>query len=248
MEWINKPETIDECYSKWIKLGWYATGKPYRGHVDPEKLIVETTHIGRYEGRLFKAMLTWIRNFNDLINIQKLLHYIDDADLPVLGAAVEIAAKNANALPRLKTILKHCLPYKPAQVLFKDGDEFGIYEKNQIEFGRDEYLKWGLYCTMMEFYHDAMYDRHYVLMNNPLLAIRALIGPNIRSEVLFALEQCSNINITDLKKNLGYAYSAIHTEVMSLNRNGYLSSKTEGRSQVITIKNTVVDYLKSIPV
>ncbi|MCL2688812.1 MAG: hypothetical protein FWE57_03050 [Chitinispirillia bacterium] len=248
MDYTFKPELTDEYYDKWIKLGLYATGKPYKEHVDPEKLIVETTHIGRFEGRLFKAMLTWIRNYHDLINIQKLLHYIDDADLPVLGAAVEIAAQKANALPRFKSVLKRCRPYESAQVLFKDVDDFGDFEKNQKEFGKKEYLKWGLYCTMIEFYDDAMYNRHYVLMNNPLLAIRALIGPNIRAEILFELEQRSRLSITALKEHVGYAYSAVYTEVMNLTRNGYLANETNGKKQMITMTKPFVKYLRSIPV
>ncbi|MDR0307083.1 MAG: hypothetical protein LBI42_09645 [Chitinispirillales bacterium] len=242
------PELIDEYYAKWIKLGWYAAGRPYQGSVDPEKLIVETTHIGRYEGRLFKAMLTWVRDYNDLINVQKLLHYINDADQPVLGAVVEIAASAAGALPRMKAILKRCQPLKDAEVLFKETDEFGVYERNQKEFSKKEYLKWGLYCTMTEFYEDAMYNRHYVLMNNPLLAIRALIGPNIRSEILFELEHRSQISITALKEHVGYAYSAVYTEVMNLIRNGYLSNETNGKKQMITMKKPFAKYLKSIPV
>jgi len=166
------PGIIDQYYSKWIKLGWYANGVPYQDYVDPERLIIDTTHISRYDSRLYKAMLTWIRDYYDLIDVQKLLLYINDADLPVLGAAVEIAAKAAGALPRLQPVLYRCQPYDPPQVLFKDADEFGIYEKNQKEFGKAEYLKWGLYCTMIQFYDGAMRNRQYVLKNNPLLAIR----------------------------------------------------------------------------
>jgi hypothetical protein len=101
---IYTPTIINEYYSKWIKLGWNGTGEPYLGFVDPEKLIVETTHVGRYDGRLFKAMLTWIRDYHDLINVQRLLHFIKGADQPVLGAAIDIAATIGNAGNRLQTI------------------------------------------------------------------------------------------------------------------------------------------------
>ena len=69
-------------------------GTPEKGFVDLERLIVGTTHMGRYEGRIFKAMITWIRDFHDLINVQRLLHYIQDADLPVLGAAFDVAMQH----------------------------------------------------------------------------------------------------------------------------------------------------------
>lgn len=90
-------ETIDEFYNKWVTLGWWATGTLIEGFVDPERLIIETTHIGRYEGRLFKAMLTWIRDYYDLINVQRLLHFMGDAEKPILGAAFDIAMQQGGA-------------------------------------------------------------------------------------------------------------------------------------------------------
>ena len=107
-------------------------------------------------------MLTWIRNYHDLINIQRLLHIIDNADTAVLGAIFDIAVQNG-ADPRFKTVLKHCKPKSTPEVLFKTGDEFGVYDSNQKEFARDEYLKWGLYCTMVDFYEDAMLDKKRIL-------------------------------------------------------------------------------------
>jgi hypothetical protein len=247
MEWTYNKNLADECFNKWIRLGWAGTGDPYRGFVDPERLIVETTYIGRHEGRLFKAMITWIRDFHDLINVQRLLHFIGDADLPVLGAAFDLAVQNG-ADHRLQTVLKHCKPYDTPQVFFKNEDNFGVYAENQKEFGRKEYRKWGLYCTMAEFYDDAMLDRKTVLKKNPLLALRALIGPNIRSEILFELENKSRIHIRALALKIGYAYSAVYNEVGSMATNGFLTVEVFGRTKVLTMKDSMASFLLKIPV
>jgi hypothetical protein len=247
MEWIYNKQLVDECWNKWIRLGWAGSGDPFKGFVDPEKLIVGTTHIGRYEGRLFKAMITWIRDFHDLINVQRLLHFTGDADLAVLGAAFDIAIRNG-ADHRLHTVLKHCEPYSEPQVLFKQEDEFGVYSENQKEFGRKEYLKWGLYGTMIEFYDDAMLDRKNVLKKNPLLALRALIGPNIRSEILFELEHVARIHIRALAQKIGYAYSAVYNEVMNMANNGFLTVEVCGRNRVLTMRDTMSVFLSKIPV
>jgi len=247
MEWIYNKKLADECWKKWIRLGWAGTGDPFKGFVDPEKLIIETTHFGRYEGRLLKAMITWIRDFHDLINVQRLLHFTKDADLPVLGAVFDIGVKNG-ANHRLQTVLKHCEQYSEPQVLFKNDDEFGVYAENQKEFGRKEYLKWGLYGTMIEFYDDAMLDRKVVLRKNPLLALRALIGPNIRSEILFELEHVTRIHIRALARKIGYAYSAVYNEVMNMAANGFLTVEVYGRTRVLTMRNTMSVFLSKIPV
>ena len=248
MELTYTPDSINEYYAKWIKLGWNGTGEPYPGLVDPERLMIETTHLGRHEGRLFKAMMTWVRDFHDLINVQRLLHLIAEADRPVLGAAFEIAVNNGGAGPRLQTVIKHCKPYKTPQTLFKAADEFGIYERNQKEFAKKEYLKWGLYCTMVEFYDDAMFDRKYVLKNNPLLALRAMIGPNIRAEIFFVLENSTRLHIKALAEKLGYAYSAVYGEVMQMVRNGFLTVEDYGRAKVIALNEAVSKYLLNMPI
>ena len=248
MTWTYNPDTIQEYYDKWIKLGWRATGEPYKGTVDPERLIVETTHVGRYDGRLLKAMRTWLRNHHDLLNVQRLLHFIEDADQPVLGATVEIAVKHGKGGQRLLTIPKHCKPYKEPQVLGRIEDEFGVYEAAQKEFGLQEYRKWGLYCTMAEFYDDAMYTRAYVLEHNPLLALRALVGPNIRAEILFALENLTRTHIKALAQTIGYAYSAVYTEVMNMVKNGFLTAEDYGRVKVISMNKPMLQYLRKIPV
>lgn len=247
MEWIYNPADVDKYYEKWIKLGWEGVGEPDKGFVDPEKLIIETTHIGRFEGRIFKAMITWIRNFHDLINVQRLLHYIKEADLPVLGAAFDVAMQNG-ADHRLQTVVKHCKPYDTPQVLFKNGDTFGVYDANQKEFAKKEYLKWGLYCTMVDFYDDAMLDKNIILKNNPLLAIRALIGPNIRSEILFELENKTRIHIKALAQKIGYAYSPVYNEVKSMISNGFITLENYGRVKVLIMTDSMVAFLSKIPV
>lgn len=58
MTWNQNGESVDECLNKWVRLGWAGTGEPFEGFVDPELFFDKTTHTGKYEGRLLKAMLT----------------------------------------------------------------------------------------------------------------------------------------------------------------------------------------------
>ena len=247
-EWKFDPLKKDEYFAKWIRFGWNGAGDPFKGFVDPERLIIETTNSGRYEGRLFKAMLTWLRDYGDLLNVQRLLHYVEFADLPVLGAAVDIAIQRGGAEQKLKTILKHCTPYKTPQVLFKTDEEFGTYEEGQKEFGLPEYRKWGLYCTMADFYEDAMFNRHYVLSKNLVLAYRAFFGVNIRAEIFCMLDKKARIHIKGLADKLGYAYSAVYREVMTMVKNGFLVLEDYGKAKVVIMSDSFEKYLQKMPV
>lgn len=123
-----------------------------------------------------------------------------------------------------------------------------VDEKNQIEFNREEFEKWGLYCSAIEFYDDAMHTRDFVLKRNTLLAIRALIGPNLRSEILFRLLGKSRIHIRLLAESIGYAYSAVYREVTQMVANGFLLVEVYGRIKVLSMSGMMHRYLKRIPV
>jgi len=101
---------------------------------------------------------------------------------------------------------------------------------------------------MVDFYDDAILVKRTILKNNPLLAIRALIGPNIRSEILFELENKTRIHIKALAQKIGYAYSPVYNEVMGMVSNGFLVMENYGRAKVLIMNDSMVKYLSKIPV
>jgi hypothetical protein len=84
------------------------------------------------------------------------------------------------------------------------------------------YKKWGLYCTLVQFYDDAKRTREWVLKNNQNLALRALFGPNIRAEIIYCLLYNENLAIKNISKHIGYAYGPVYNEIMVLIKNGFI--------------------------
>jgi len=118
MVWTYNDTTANLLYSKWSKLGWRSTEDLYKDNVDVEELIAETTHAARYDGRLLQVLLTWCRDFGDLINNRRLMRFINLADTAVLGVVLEITMHYGgyqNFIP----IIKQCHPVNPAEVLLK---------------------------------------------------------------------------------------------------------------------------------
>lgn len=242
---------IDEFMKKWCTLGWMAwTGDLYDGHIDIEQLIVETTHLGRrvdlHDGRVFKWFLTWVRDYHDLINAKRLIRLLPQADTAVLGAVLAIAIENG-ANPNLRTIIRKCKPHKTPQLLFTGiKDELGIFEKQEKAGGHKMYKKWGLYCTMLQFYDDAQRPRNWVLERNPILALRAIIGPNVRSEIIHALTIRPGIAIRSLAKEIGYAYSCVHNDVQNLIKSEFITSSAEGISLILELTPKTQKLLRAI--
>jgi predicted transcriptional regulator len=242
MEWIYDDNRIAVLYQKWAKFGWMVTEPVFQGDVDLEELIAETTFGARHDGRLMKWLLTWFRDFGDLVNKKRLLRFIKQADTAVLGVVIDVAIQHG-ADKNFKTILAKCKPLKPAEVFQKGMDEITIYTEGQKEYGKKEYRKWGFYCTMLEFYDDAKRTREWVLKNNRLLAIRAIFGVSIRSEIINALEQNDGIAIQRLSKQTGYAYSGVYREVENLAKNG-LVEEDAGKGRILKLSSKMLSIIR----
>jgi hypothetical protein len=221
----NFNETIrEDLYRKWRRLGWEVDAPLFDGYVDPEETIILTTHAGRHDDRLFQWLLTWVRDYHDLINTKRLLRLAGQADAPILGAVFDIAMAHG-ADRNFRTITGKCRPSTPPQILFHAMNDTESLRKQEIDHGLPVYRNWGLFCTSLRFYDDAAALREKVLRLNPQLAVRALLGPNIRAEILFHLQQQAGIAIKTLADGIGYAYSAVHKEVEGMVKNGLLVEK-----------------------
>jgi hypothetical protein len=242
MAWIYNDAEIAILYQKWAKFGWIVSEAAYPGNVDLEELIAETTHAARYDGRLMKWLLTWFKDFGDLVNKKRLLRFLKKADTAVLGVAIEIAM-NRGADKNFKTVLAKCKPQKPAEVFQKGMEDVTIYAEEQKKHGQKEYRTWGFYCTMVEFYTDALRDREWVLKNNRLFALRAIFGVNIRSEIIHALEKNDGFAIQRLSKQIGYAYSGVYREVENLVVNG-LIKEDSGKGRMLRLSDKMQNLIE----
>jgi hypothetical protein len=218
------PVDTDELYRRWRRLGWDVAAGDISGPVDPELTIVQTTHACRYDDRLLECLLTWVRDYHDLINNKRLLRLVDQADSAVLGAVFEIAMAHG-AGPNLRTITSKCRPCKPVQLLLHDLAAIEPVREQEMAHGLAVYRRWGLHCTMLAFYDDAMRTRDWVLGQNPLLATRAFLGANMRGEIVWHLRHHAASAIRPLALSIGYAYSAVHDEVGRMVANGLIAAQ-----------------------
>jgi hypothetical protein len=217
---------IDTLYQKWIRLGWMATGNLWPEEVDPELLIVQTTHAARTDSRLFKWLLTWFKDNNDLINTKRLLRILDNADTAVLGAVIEIAIKESGN-HNLKTILTKCKKKPVQELLFTGMEDIETFVAQEKAKTHEIYSKWGLYCSMYEFYNDANRSRAWILEHNRNLALRALYGPNIRAEIMYYLLNHDLCAIKNIAQHIGYTYSSVYNEVTILIKNGFVTKSSD---------------------
>jgi len=242
MGWIYNEEKITELYQKWAKFGWMVSEPIFKGHIDLEQLITETTWAARYDGRLMKWLMTWFKEFGDLVNKKHLIRYIKQADSAVLGAVIEIAMNNG-ADKNYKTVLDKCKPNSPIEVFDKNMMDITIYAEEQKKYGKDDFRKWGFYCTMIEFYTDSIRSREWIFKKNRFLAIRGIFGVNIRAEILNSLDQNGGLAIRKLSKMTGYAYSGVYREVENMIANG-LVREHAGNGRIVQLSRRIIEIIK----
>jgi hypothetical protein len=85
--------------------------------------------------------------------------------------------------------------------------------------------------------------RDWILKHNRFLALRAVFGVNIRSEILNALDHGSEIAIQRLSKKTGYAYSGVYREVENLLANG-LVEENVGKGRILKLSGKMKDIMK----
>lgn len=238
-------EHIDRLFSAWSRLGIRLTASGKHVDVDPERILVDTTHIGRYNSRLMFSMLTWVRDNADLIISQKLINMLNEADTSVLGAVLSIALQNG-ADKKLNTVIHHCKKRKKPEILFHTMKKKALLYSQEISETHKEWKKWGLFCSEISFFDDALFNREYILKKNKTLAIRALFGSNLRAEILFMLYKKSNSYIRAISRSTGFSYFPVQMEVKNLLRNGLLDSISYGRTNVLSLNHSMKNVLKFI--
>jgi hypothetical protein len=238
---------IDRLYDTWMSLGMGVNGKHYVLDLDLEQTIAETTHVGRYESRLLWAMLTWIVTYGDLINVSRMMHFLQIADKSVLGAILEIGVKNGGD-KKLLNVVKKCIPKKAPELLFPRMKKLGFAYAQELTEAKDEWKKWGYYSSETSFMYDSILgDRMFIFKNQKNLAIRAIFGPNLRAEILFYLYKNSGTYIKAISKSTGFAYFPVYNEIKELVRNGLLRSTTYGRTTVVFLNDYIFRFIQNAP-
>jgi hypothetical protein len=126
--------------------------------------------------------------------------------------------------------------------------QYAFSYKQELELSKEEWSKWGYYCSEISFYFDAMTgDRNFIFSRNKNLAIRAIFGTNLRSEIIYFLYKNSNAYIKAIADATGFAYFPVHNEIKNLVRNGILNSTSYGRVNVVSLNKTMFDFLQKAP-
>ena len=227
---------LDLIWSQWTTMGVSGNTPITRTWIiDPEALIIFTCRIGRYDPRVFDAMLEWLSVHQRFINVQRLktLNKRKALSGGRLLAAIGHLLMKPSSLSKWKRLADQLLEGEVQQeplFYLKDGRPHPHPNQLDPDFEKAGYFR--------QKYRDrnAIVGLRPEYPSNLILKLRALFGTNARCEIVAYLATHSDGNPTEIASAVGYSQKAVYNAVTDMYQSGMLSKQTKGRETLYSLK------------
>ncbi len=222
-----RDRVLDLLWRQWTALGVTGHGAQLRGSpIDPEALLLLTCTAGRYDARLFDAMVEWVETNGQYINVQRLKRIISTEEFggeQVLRAVAATASTSVSAAKWATTMTVE-RKGKPVPLFYlKDGRPLPTVREHDPTFKehgllRDQYEARGV---VQRFRPEPA--------ANLVLRLRALLGVNARCEIITYLLLNDQGSPSSLARDVYYFPLTISKAMAEMRDSGYLASRVNGR-------------------
>jgi len=218
---------LDLLWRQWTTLGIAGHGKQWFGSpIDTEALLLLTCTAGRYDARLFDAMVEWVRVNGQYINVQRLKRIISTEDFAGVQVVRAVAATASNSVSAAKWASTKTVDRKgePVQLFFlKDGRPMPTVREHDPIFKehgliRDRYEARGV---VQSFRPEPV--------ANLVMRLRAFLGVNARCEIITYLLLNDQGSPSSLARDAYYFPLTISKAMAEMRDSGYLTSRINGR-------------------
>lgn len=192
-------------WEQWVLLGIAGKPAPVRTHpliIDPEALLLVSSEVARFDGRLFDEMIEWLRLNGRFINIQRLksLHQNHRIGNGAVLAAISATLMETSRLAKWKAIESLAPPASEEEPLFRNLNFAALPFAGRHD---PHFARFGLMRGPVTSRHNAItprVERPEVL----LVKLRALFGVHARAEIIAALLSNDTAHPSALARKTGY--------------------------------------------
>lgn len=227
---------LDLIWSQWTTMGVSGNAPILlKWIIDPEALVIFTCSIGRYDPRVFDAMLEWLGVHQRFLNVQRLKTL--NAQEGLTGGQLLTAIAQLLMTPSSRSkwgrvadrILEGEVREEPLFYL-KDGRPHPHPTQSDPAFSR------------AGFERHKYRDRNVVVQFRPdhpanlVLKLRALFGVNARCEIIAYLATRTEGNPTETATAIGYSQKAVHNVMTELYQSGTVTRRVKGRETLYSLR------------
>jgi hypothetical protein len=233
---------LDLLWRQWTAIGVSGYGNAEESKVvDPEALLLLTLTVARYDARLFDEVLDWLEVNGDYLNVQRLQNLVKQFDFQ---AKAELSA----VAERLGQKSSVALKWKKLATRYSQDGESPLF-----------YMKDGRPMPSLNDY-DEIFHRHGLLrppiknrglsqpflregMPTLLLRLRALLGLNLRCEILCLLGSVDEIHPSLIAKLIGQNPRSTQNVLAEMVHSGVVQVRTSAREKIYSLSPGVLDQL-----
>ncbi|MBI3890447.1 MAG: hypothetical protein HY303_02840 [Candidatus Wallbacteria bacterium] len=235
---------MTELRSEWCRLGVGFAVEAAQGPVDPEELILRSASEGPRDARLFWGAASWLKRYGDLVDGRRLRRKLGkDAGSAVLAALV-LASESIE----LKGLLERCQPLRKPRPLFEVMESTSVLREKVEKGALPEFRRWGLLVDEVSLNLDMLRPASWVLRQNRNLLVRALLGANLRADLLDTLLSAkAPLTASDLHRLHGRQYASVHASLSALALTNWVARRQDGNRLFYSVPQDIQDWLEHFP-
>ena len=233
---------LDLLWRQWTAIGVSGYGNAEESNVvDPEALLLLTLTVARYDARLFDEVLDWLEINGNFLNVQRLQNLVKQFDFQAkaeLSAVAELLGqKSSVALKWKKLATKYSQVEKSPLFYMPDGRPMPVPNDCDEIFHRHGLLRPPV--------NQRGLSQQFSTEGMPslLLRLRALLGVNIRCEILCLLGSVDEIHPSLIARLIGQNPRSTQNALAEMVHSGVVQVRTSAREKIYSLSNGVLDAL-----
>lgn len=209
--------------------------------VDPEALLLLTLTVARYDSRLFDEVLDWLVVNGNFLNVQRLQSLIKQFDFQAkaeMSAVAELLGQKSSVALKWKKLASRYTQDKEQPLFYmKDGQVMPKPKDCDAIFKRHGLLRAPVKMRNLS----QPFPREG--MAALLLRLRALLGVNLRCEILCLLGSVDEIHPSLIAKVIGQNPRSTQNVLAEMVLSGVVQVRTSAREKAYSLAPGVLDRL-----
>jgi hypothetical protein len=232
-EYQNLLETF--LWRQWSALGAAGpTGGEDVWIIDPEALLLLTCTLGRWEPRLFDEVLDWLQENGRFLNVMRLKRLLATekfAGERVLAAVAGVLARGAETM-KWKLLAGSAGPSTTAEAFFMvaDGRSQPVPGEAEPHFARCGFQRGPL---RLRGYSQPFRPAQPTTLT---LQLRALLGINVRCEIVLYLLTHEAAHPSQIARETGYFERSVQSTLVDMCHSGVVGLRFQGREKHYWLK------------